>query len=91
MCVRAAGPERHCVEVDQTVGYTVADAHGTRVGHVESLLYGTTPDHADSLAVCSECSFHRHFLVPAAAIATVDDVKGFIALSLEQRQLMRFL
>jgi hypothetical protein len=79
------------VDVDDTVGYAVVDALGARVGHVESPLYGTEPDHADALAVCSHGVFHRHFIVPAAAIATVDDARRFVALSLEQRQLRRFL
>lgn len=79
------------MEVDRTVGYVVSDARGARVGHVESLLYGTAPDQADGLAVRSDGLFHRHFIVPAAAIETVDDVRRLIALSLEQRQLKRFL
>jgi hypothetical protein len=79
------------VDVDQTVGYSVADAQGARVGHVESLLYGTVPDNADALAVCSEGLFHRHFIVPAAAIVTVDDISRLIELSVEQQQLTRFL
>jgi len=79
------------VKVERTVGYVVADARGARVGHVESLLYGTAPDHADAVAVCSDGLFRRHFIVPAEAIAAVDDVKGRIALNLEQPQLKRFL
>jgi hypothetical protein len=79
------------LEVERTVGYVVADASGERVGHVESLLYGTAPDHADAVAVCSDGLFRRHFIVPAAAIAAVDDVKGRLALNLEQPQLQRFL
>ena len=79
------------MDVDQTVGYVVSDARGARVGHVESLLYGTAPDQADAVAVRSGGLFHRHFIVPAAAIETVDKVGRLIALSLEQRQLTRFL
>jgi uncharacterized protein YrrD len=79
------------MDVEQTVGYVVADRRGERVGHVESLLYGTAPDHADAVAVRSDGFFRRHFIVPAAAIATVDDAEGWIALNLEQPQLTRFL
>ncbi len=79
------------MDVEQTVGYVVADVRGERVGHVEALLYGTAPDLADAVAVRSPGFFHRHFIVPAAAIAAVDDVRGRIALNLEQPQLTRFL
>lgn len=79
------------MDVDRTVGYVVADARGARVGHVESLLFGSVPDHADAVAVRSDGLFHRHFIVPAAAIATVDDFNARLALRVEQRQLQRFL
>ena len=73
------------------LGYAVADSNGTPLGHVESPLYGTAPDRADAVAVRSDGLFHRHFIVPAAAIADVDDVGHVVALSLERRQLTRFL
>lgn len=79
------------MDVDRTVGYVVSDARGALVGHVESLLFGTAPEHADAVAVRSDGLIHRHFIVPAAAIATVDDLRRVMALSLEQRQLTRFL
>lgn len=79
------------MEVEHTVGYAVADARGRAVGRVESPLYGTAPDHADAVAVRSDGLLHRHFIVPATAIATVDDIRGLLALSLERRQLTRFL
>lgn len=79
------------MEVERTVGYLVADVSGKRVGHVEAPLYGTEPDHADALAVCSDGLFHRHFIVPGEAVEAVDDVGRVISLSLEQRQLTRFL
>jgi hypothetical protein len=79
------------VDVAHTVGYAVADARGAPLGHVESPLYGTAPDHADAVAVRSGGFLHRHFIVPATAIATIDDVERLLALSLERRQLTRFL
>jgi hypothetical protein len=79
------------MDVESTVGYLVEDARGERVGHVEAPLYGTAPDHADAVAVRSDRLFHRHFIVPAEAIRTVDAVGRSIALSMEQRQLKRFL
>jgi hypothetical protein len=79
------------VDVEHTVGYAVADASGASLGYVESPLYGTGPDHADAVAVRSGGLLHRHFIVPATAIATVDDVARLLALSLERRQLTRFL
>jgi uncharacterized protein YrrD len=91
MAVRLSAREPHQVDVEHTVGYAVADARGTQLGHVESPLYGTSPDHADAVAVRSDGLLHRHFIVPATAIVTMDDVRRLIALSLEQRQLKRFL
>ena len=91
MAVRQRSGERREVDVEHTVGYAVADAHGAQLGHVESPLYGTSPVHADAVAVRSDGLLHRHFIVPATAIATVDEVKHLLALSLERRQLTRFL
>ncbi|HSC49260.1 MAG TPA: hypothetical protein VLD16_03265 [Gaiellaceae bacterium] len=79
------------MEVEHTIGYAVADVSGAPLGHVESPLYGTGPDHADAVAVRSDGLLHRHFIVPKTAIAAVDDVRHVLALSLERRQLTRFL
>jgi hypothetical protein len=79
------------MDVDHTVGYAVADAVGAPVGRVESPLYGTAPDRADAVAVRSDGLRHRRFIVPATAIATVDDVRRLLALSLKRGQLTRFL
>ena len=79
------------MDVEHTVGYAVADVRGAQLGHVESPLYGTSPHHADAVAVCSDGLLHRHFIVPANAISTIDDVGRLLALSLERRQLTRFL
>jgi hypothetical protein len=74
-----------------TDGFLVADASGRLVGHVESPMYGTSPEEPDAVAVRSGVFFHRHFLVPASAIAAVDETSEVIGLRLERRQLQRFL
>jgi uncharacterized protein YrrD len=77
--------------VKDRIGFEVADAQGQKVGHVESPLFGTAPDVPDALAVCSDGFRHRHFIVPAGAIGTVDEVRHLIALTVDRRQLQRFL
>jgi uncharacterized protein YrrD len=72
-------------------GFEVADAHGRKVGRVESPLFGTAPDVPDALAVRSGGLSHRHFIVPANAIGTVDEVRRLIGLKVDRQQLLRFL
>jgi uncharacterized protein YrrD len=72
-------------------GFEVADAHGRKVGHVESPLFGTAPDVPDALAVRSDGLRHHHFIVRADAIETVDELRRLIALKVDRRQLLRFL
>ena len=72
-------------------GFEVTDADGRTVGHVESPLYGTGPDVPDALAVRSGGVLHKHFVVPAETIGTVDDVRRLIALTVERQRLLRFL
>ena len=69
----------------------MADSRGQSVGHVECPLYGTAPDRPDALAVRSRGLLGRHFIVPAAAIETIDDLEQLIGLRLEREQLQRFL
>ncbi len=77
--------------VKDRTGFEVADGQGRKVGHVESPLFGTAPDVPDALAVRSDGLRHRHFIVPADAIGTVDEVRHLIALTISRQQLRRFL
>ena len=79
------------MDVVRTIGYAVEDSSGAPLGHVESALYGTTPDRPDAVAVRSDGPLHKHFIVPVTAIEAVDNVELLLALSLERRQLTRFL
>ena len=77
--------------ITETNGFVVSDAAGTRIGRVEAPLYGSSHDEPDALAVRSEGLVHRHFLVPATAVYSVDELAGEIELSLERAKLLRFL
>ncbi|MGZ4414455.1 MAG: hypothetical protein ACXVRZ_08830 [Gaiellaceae bacterium] len=77
--------------IEHTGGFLVADARGHAVGHVECPLYSTSEHVPDALAVRSGFLIHRHFLVPAAAIAAIDDRSQVVGLRLERRELRRFL
>jgi len=77
--------------VRETRGFLVADSMGKRVGLVECPLYGTAPDVPDALAVRSGGLLGRHFIVPATAIETIDDLEQLIDLRLPRESLRRFL
>lgn len=76
--------------LDDTEGFLVEDVLGRPVGEVECSLYGTSPDEPDAVAVRSGRLFHHHFMVPAAAITSIDGRKHTIALRLERQSLQRF-
>jgi membrane protein YdbS with pleckstrin-like domain len=54
-------------------------------------MYGTSPAEPDALAIRSGLLRHRHFVVPAAAIETIDERTRVIGLRLESQDLTRFL
>jgi hypothetical protein len=54
-------------------------------------MYGTAEDEPDALAVCSGTFRRRHFVVPATAIAAIDDRSRVIGLRLPSEALTRFL
>jgi hypothetical protein len=76
--------------LEDTAGFVVEDSHGRPVGEVECSLYGTSPDEPDAVAVRSGRLIHRHFMVPAAAINSIDGRKHIIGLRLERKNLQRF-
>lgn len=77
--------------IRETTGFLVVDSRGHSVGHVECPLYGTAPDKPDALAVRSRGFLARHFIIPAAAIETIDDLEQLIGLRLKRERLQRFL
>lgn len=79
------------MEVDGTIGFRVSDGQGSRVGQVESPLYGSGPDVPDALAVRSGRFLHRHYIVPAEAIRLIDRDGHRIELCLGRKHLRRFL
>jgi hypothetical protein len=72
-------------------GFLVADREGRIVGRVECPMYGKAPDVPDALAVRSGFLARRRRVVPAEAIATIDDASGVIALGVERDSLKSFL
>ena len=77
--------------IEDIGGYLVADAHGRPVGHVECPLYGSAEHVPDALAVRSGFLFHRHYVVPAGAVRAVDDRAQIVGLTVDRRELRRFL
>ena len=75
--------------LEQTVGFLVADARGRMVGRVECALFGSRPDEPDALAVKSGFLRQRR-LVPADAIAQVDELSGVVGLSVARDDIRRF-
>jgi uncharacterized protein YrrD len=76
--------------LDDTEGFLVEDVLGRPVGEVECSLYGTSPVEPDAVAVRSGRLFHHHFMVPTAAITSIDGRKHTIVLRLERQSLQRF-
>jgi uncharacterized protein YrrD len=79
------------IDVRGTSGFLVSDSQGHRVGCVEGPMFGTAPDRPDAVAVRERRRYGRHFIVPATAIASIDDDEETISLELEQRELLPFL
>jgi hypothetical protein len=77
--------------IGETSGFLVADVRGRLVGQVECPMYGTAPGEPDALAVRSGLLRRRHFVVPTAAIETIDDRSQVIGLRLASEDLLRFL
>jgi len=79
------------MEVEGTVGFRVADAAGSRIGLVESMLHGTAPNRADAIAVRSGHLLHRHYIVPAELVTAVDRDRHLVEVRLGRDSLQRFL
>jgi hypothetical protein len=79
------------VNLDQTIGFLVADARGRVVGKVECPMYGRVEDVPDALAVRSGFLSRRRRLVPAEAIVEIDDRSRVIGLGVEREAIRSFL
>ena len=79
------------VDLQRVRGFLVADDRGRMVGRVECPLYGTSPSEPDALAVRAGFLSRRRRLVPATAIAQVDEASGVIGLSVARESIQRFL
>jgi hypothetical protein len=79
------------VDLDRTRGFLVADVSGRIVGRVECAMYGREQDAPDALAVRSGFLSRRRRLVPAEAIAEIDDRTRVIGLGVERESIRVFL
>jgi len=79
------------VDLDRTRGFLVADISGRIVGRVECAMYGREQNVPDALAVRSGFLSRRRRLVPAEAIAEIDDRTRVIGLGVQRETIRVFL
>ena len=79
------------LDLKNTAGYLVADAHGRVVGKVECPMYGTSPEVPDALSVRSGFLSRRRRLVPADSIELIDGGSKVIGLRIERDSIRTFL
>ena len=79
------------MNLDQTIGFLVADARGRIVGKVECPMYGRVENVPDALAVRSGFLSRRRRLVPADTIVEIDDRSRVIGLDVEREAIRSFL
>jgi len=74
-----------------TAGFLVADARGRVVGRVEGPMYGSSGETPDALAVRFSLLRWRRRLVPASAIAAIDERTKVIGLGIDRDAIRSFL
>lgn len=74
-----------------TAGFLVADARGRVVGRVEGPIYGSSGATPDALSVRFSLLRWRRRLVPASAIAAIDDRTRVIGLGIDRDAIRAFL
>ena len=84
---RASSPD---VDLRGTAGFLVADARGRVVGRVEGPMYGVSGATPDALSVRFSLLRWRRRLVPASAIAAIDDRTKVIGLGIDRDQIRAF-
>jgi len=67
-----------------TAGFLVADARGRVVGRVEGPIYGSSEATPDALSVHFSLRRWRRHLVPASAIAAIDERTKVIGLGIDR-------
>jgi hypothetical protein len=78
------------VNLDQTIGFLVADARGRIVGKVECPMYGRVENVPDALAVRSGFLSRRRPLVPADTIVEIDDRSRVVGLGVDREAIRSF-
>jgi len=78
-------------DLARTVGYLVADVRGLTVGRVQAPMYGTSGGTADALSIRFSALRRRRRMIPAGAIAAVDERARVIGLRIERRAINTFL
>lgn len=78
-------------DLAMTAGFMVADARGRVVGRVEGPMYGASPEQPDALSVRVGVLRRRRRLVPADAIAAIDDRTQVIGLLVDRAAVRAFL
>jgi hypothetical protein len=76
-------------DLHATTGFVVADNRGRVVGKVETPMYDAVMHVPDALAVRRRLSRHLR-LVPANTIATIDEGRKHVALSVARETIRRF-
>lgn len=77
--------------LEKLAGFLVADMQGRIVGRVAGPMYGMSPTQADALSVRFGVLRWRRRLVPAAAIAEIDDRTRVIGLGVDREAIRAFL
>ena len=78
-------------DLERTVGYLVADVRGLVVGRVEAPRYSSSERTADALSVRTGVLRRRRRLVPAGAIAAVDERTRVVGLRIERHAIRAFV
>jgi len=74
--------------LDATTGFVVADNRGRVVGRVEATVYAAVMNVPDALAVRRRMSRHLR-LIPANTIATIDETRRRVALTVARDAIRR--
>jgi hypothetical protein len=78
-------------DVRETSGFLVADSRGRLVGRVTGPMYGTSNDMPDALSVRFGFLWWRRRIVPADAIAQIDQQTKVISLRIDRGLVRTFL
>ncbi len=71
--------------------FTVVDSGGRTVGTVAAPMYGSSPEIPDAADVRAGLRGRKHFIVPNAAVRSVDPAARVVRLRVPRRKLVRFL